>query len=65
MEFHEMHEAIKDARQTINRADQFKNQMAGLFVGQLQASRIGDYTLCRLKRELRNYNMHTGLWKGA
>lgn len=63
MEWREMHEAVEDARRTIVCADLFKQQMADLFAGQLQAARIGDYTLCRLKRELRDYNMHTGTWK--
>ena len=63
MEWREMNEAIMDARRTINWADMVKHQMASLFAGQLQASQIGNSTLCRLKRELRNYNMNTGKWK--
>ena len=64
MTWNEMYEAIKDARETISRADLFCQQMADLFAGRLQASRVGDYTLCALKKELRGYNMNTGLWKG-
>ncbi len=63
MEWIEMDDAIRDARATVERADLFVGQMAKIISGRLRTGSIGWNTLDELKRELRNWNMHTGKWK--
>lgn len=63
MTFSEMEEAIKDAKSTINIADNFIASMAGFIVGKLQSGRVSDYNLKQLKKELARYNIHTGSWR--
>lgn len=63
MNFTEMTEAVRDAKSTINRADNFVCNMADMIVGRLRTANISGYVLKKLKRELRDYNIHTGTWK--
>lgn len=63
MKFDEMREAINDARATINRADMVVSGMASMCAGRLRSAGVSHHYLCELKKELANYNMHTGSWK--
>lgn len=63
MRFDEMKEAVRDARATINRADMHVSSMASMCAGRLRRAGVSHHTLCELKKELANYNMHTGSWK--
>ena len=63
MKWDEMHEAVKEAKETIKKSDLFVSQMADIVVDRLESGRIGFYTLCRMKRKLKNFNSHTGEWK--
>lgn len=63
MDFNEMSNAVRDARLSIERADRFANDMASLIAGRLRISGVSTYTLCKLKRELQDFNMHTKSWK--
>ena len=57
----EMAESIRDAEKTLRRADSEAQRMASLCVGRLR--HVGKWTLQRLKRELSQFNAHTGEWK--
>lgn len=61
MNYPEMMTAIEDARATITRADSAVAQVSRLIVGRLQ--KCDTSTLVALKKELRNFNIHTGSWK--
>lgn len=60
--FDEMRQAISEARITFEAADSIAEDMANLLRGRLRMVSSGS-TLCHLKRELRNFNMHTREWK--
>jgi len=55
--------AVERAKRDIYRADQCVNDMAELCAGKLQSSNVGAWALTKLKRELANFNIHTGRWK--
>ncbi|AEP08927.1 hypothetical protein [Micavibrio aeruginosavorus] len=55
--------AFDEATRTIRIADNHVNDMAGMVRGRLRACSVSHSTLCELKRELADYNMHTGKWK--
>lgn len=59
--FDEMRQALRDARTTMAAADSVANGMAELLVGRLR--KVSPVYLEKLKRELRDYNIHTGRWK--
>jgi hypothetical protein len=61
--YHEIQQARIEAEQTIARADKATRHVARLIQGRLRASGIPGYVLEELKRELRDYNMHTGEWR--
>ncbi len=63
MTYQEAMQAAEDARITQMRADSMLRDTAKLLRGRLQVANIDNTTLCRLKRELAKYNMHTGEWK--
>lgn len=59
--FDAMRSAVSQAR-AINRAvDDSANSMAMLLKGRLR--HVGESALKDLKRELRDFNIHTGRWK--
>lgn len=60
MTFDEMVVAIDEAKLIQARADSLIWKMAPLLVGRLRSA--GGNTLAALKRELRDYNIHTGRW---
>lgn len=63
MTFDEMSRAVEEANSTIRKADMHVNKMAHICAGRLRAAGVGHTALCALKRELADYNMHTGEWK--
>lgn len=59
--FDEMRAAIAEARQTMCAADSQANAMADILIGRLR--NVSPYALARLKKELQEFNAHTGRWK--
>lgn len=54
---------VQDAKQTIQRTDNFVGEMAEIIAGRLRKGRVSASVLGQLKRELRDFNIHTGKWK--
>ena len=52
---------VSEARRLQNASEQYAEQIGTLLVGNLK--RVGGSTLAQLKKELANYNIHTGRWK--
>lgn len=65
MQFDEFHGAVTQARRTLSTADRFVGEMAGMIKGKLRSGNVSNFTLDVLKRELRDYNIHTGRWKDS
>jgi len=57
----EMRSAYVDAEQTIKAADSISVDMARMIIGRLR--KVDGWTLIKLKRELKNFNMQTQRWK--
>lgn len=53
--------AVQEARSLDRALDQYANTMADVLAGRLRKVDAG--YLLRLKRELRDFNAHTGSWK--
>jgi len=60
MTYDEAIEAINDAHRTLNKADELIRNLGHLMPGRLKLMNCS--TLKKLKRELKNFNMHTGQW---
>ena len=63
MDIYEMKVAVDSAQSDIDRAGTLVNRMAGMCAGRLRLAGVRIDTLNRLKRELRDYNIHTERWK--
>ncbi len=63
MRIEDVHRAVSEAEAEIRRVDSSVGDMAALITGRLRKSGASPYVLEALKRELRDYNIHTGLWK--
>jgi len=63
LKWYEINEAIEDAKETIRVVDVKVNQMAGIISGKLKICDVDSDILCKLKSELKNFNMHTFKWK--
>jgi len=61
--FDDIYEAVSDAKITIERADNVIDKIARLISGRLRSAQVSASALKKLKRELRNFNIHTGTWK--
>lgn len=61
MDFDEMTSALREAEETQRVADRQAERAARIAVGRLR--HCSDFTLKALKRELRDFNIHTGVWK--
>lgn len=59
--FDEMKGAVRQAEATLRAADSVANDMASLLDGRLK--NVSPWMLKRLKRQLRDFNIHTGEWK--
>lgn len=62
LSFYQIQQSITAARETLRNADRQANEMAKLIVGRLR--HVDGWVLDNLKRELRDFNMHTRSWKG-
>ena len=63
MTLNEAHTAILDAERTIQNADHIVYKVARICAERLRSSNVPCYVLKELKRELRDYNIHTGRWR--
>lgn len=63
MDAGECESLIRETRHTVEDARRLVTELADLCGGQLKKAGVCHQTLEELKRELRNYNIHTGLWK--
>ena len=61
--FDAMVQAVEQAHTTIRRADMVAGKMARILKGRLRTADIPNHVLCELKKELKDFNMHTGEWK--
>jgi len=59
--FDQMREAMREAQTTMRAADSVADTMAEMLRGRLK--KVRRWHLAALKRELRDFNMHTGEWK--
>lgn len=57
----EVRAAVDEAKIALRAADSVAATMAHLLVGRLR--HVPTWTLSYLKRELRDYNIHTGTWR--
>ena len=55
--------AVQEARQTIRNGDIVARRLASIVAGRLRMSDVDIWVLKELKRELRDFNIHTGTWK--
>lgn len=63
MQIEDVYKAKEDARRTINRSDEVARGVARLLAGRLRVADIPKTVCATLKRELRDFNMHTFQWK--
>jgi len=63
MTYDEAIEAINDAKRTLNKADELVKNLGHLMPGRLKLMSYS--TLKKLKKELKNFNMHTGQWNNV
>ena len=64
MDLFDVENAVREANRAIHNADRVVNSMARLCEGRLRKSGVSGVTLCALKKELQDFNMHTYRWKG-
>lgn len=62
MNFSEMLEAIKEAKDTIHNADSYISNFVEVITGRLRVAGVSRYKLAALKKELRDFNSNTGKW---
>jgi hypothetical protein len=60
--FDQMREAIREARSQIKAADSAVAEIASLIEGRLRTGGVSPSVLKALKRELKGFNIHTGMW---
>lgn len=61
--FDDMVKAVNEASRTLRAADTQVAAMARMCAGRLREAGVSSYTLVKLKRELRKFNMHTTTWQ--
>lgn len=61
MTISEMNQILRQARRTLDAADQVANDAAGMLRGRCRA--VNGYRLAALKKELSQFNAHTKMWK--
>lgn len=61
MNWDDFRQAFSAARNTMNQADRAADDMADMLDGRLR--KVSSYRLAKLKRQLRDFNIHTGQWK--
>ena len=63
MEIEDMEMAVCNARLTLRNADKQVSEMARLITGRLRKCGVGWSALSELKKELKDFNIHTSTWK--
>ena len=63
MTYDEIAKAMDEARWLMQRADTVAEKVIPFAVGRLQHLDLNHDTLRRLKRELADFNSHTGKWR--
>lgn len=63
MNYNDVNIARDNALRTLNNADIAVRQAANLITNRLRSSGVSGSVLCELKKELKNFNMHTCQWK--
>jgi mevalonate kinase len=59
----EIDNALSDTKALMDRLNWRLGDMLDICAGHLRTARVSHKTLAILKRELRDYNIHTGSWK--
>jgi hypothetical protein len=62
MNTYDMERAVNETREQIKEADRLATSLANILRGRLRHVNSAG-ALKELKRELRDYNIHTGTWK--
>lgn len=60
---YQLDEIVKEAEREINQANDTTRRCASICSDRLKSSGVYHGDLCKLKRELANYNMHTREWR--
>jgi len=60
MNYTDFNEAVRDAKNTLDKADEAVRQTGNLMVGRLR--KINPYILAKLKKELQQFNAKTQTW---
>ena len=58
---YDVEQAVREAKAVLERVKSSANIMAGLLSGNLRS--VSAYRLKQLKKELKDFNMHTEKWK--
>lgn len=63
MNWDDFRESFNDGKQAIRQGDSVARQMAEMLTGRLRKANVNYSVLTALKKELRDFNIHTGEWK--
>jgi len=63
MHFSDMVDAVNEAKSIVMYGDNAIRRLAKLMINRLRVSGVDHFVLCKLKIELRDFNMRTGQWK--
>jgi hypothetical protein len=63
MKYYDMDNAIQQASEAISISDCYVNKMAQIIAGRLRHGGVSCGVLEQLKKELKDYNIHTSCWK--
>jgi len=61
--YQDIENARAQAEHQLRLADKAVKEAANLIRGRLRSSGVSNWVLDELKKELKDYNMHTGKWK--
>ena len=64
MKWDEFCSSVDDAELIVRRGDRAVEKLGRLMVGRLRSCEVPCHVLEALKKELRDYNIKTGQWKG-
>lgn len=62
MDYRDIHAARNKAEEDIRQADMATRHAASLIAGRLRIANVSYSVLKMLKRELKSYNIQTGVW---
>lgn len=60
LDLYQIERAVNKAKETLRNADKVAGTMASLIRGRLK--NVPSYVLADLKKELKDFNIHTGRW---